>query len=55
MDLLFLLREPGLVDRKKIERHLNALIGEFAFWVIKDLESVYLEADLMRARGERGK
>jgi len=54
LDLLWLLREPGLVNRKLVEKHVKKLFGRFAFAVLGDLESLYLEADLMRARDEMG-
>jgi hypothetical protein len=54
LDLLWLLRQPGLVNRKLVERHVKKLLGRFAYWVLKDLQSLYLEADLMRARDELG-
>jgi hypothetical protein len=53
LDLLWLLREPGLVDRKKVERLAKKLFGRFAYLLLQDLQSVYLQADLMRARDEQ--
>jgi hypothetical protein len=54
LDLLWILRQPDLVDRKIVARHIKKLFGRFAFAVLGDLESLYLEADLMRARDELG-
>jgi hypothetical protein len=54
LDLLWLLRQPDLVDRNLIEKHVRKLFGRFAFAVLSDLQSLYLEADLMRARDELG-
>jgi hypothetical protein len=54
LDLLWLLRQDDLVDRKLVERHIKKLFGRFAFAVLGDLQSLYLEADLMRARDELG-
>jgi hypothetical protein len=54
LDLLWLLRQDDLVDRKLVERHVKKLFGRFAFAVLGDLQSIYLEADLMRARDELG-
>ncbi len=54
LDLLWLLRQPKLVDRKLVERHVRKLLGKFAYWVLQDIESLYIEADLMRARDELG-
>lgn len=53
LDLLWLLREKGLVDRKRVERLIRKVMGKYAYWALQDLESVYLEADLLRARDER--
>lgn len=50
LDLLFLLRTPGLVDRSKVKKHIKALFGPAAFAVQDDMNMHYLEADLMRAR-----
>ncbi|MGI8656908.1 MAG: hypothetical protein ACR2LC_17010 [Pyrinomonadaceae bacterium] len=52
LDLLWLLRQDDLVDRKLVESHVKKLFGRFAFAVLGDLQSIYLEADLMRARDE---
>jgi hypothetical protein len=54
LDLLWLLRQDDLVDRKLVERHIKKLFGRFAFAVLGDLQSLYLEADLMHARDELG-
>ena len=54
MDCVWLLRQDGLVDRSKVISIVRKLMGPHAFWAIKDLESVMLESDLMRARDENG-
>jgi hypothetical protein len=54
LDLLWLLRQPELVNRSLVEKHVKKLFGRFAFAVLSDLQSLYLEADLMRARDELG-
>lgn len=54
LDLLWLLRQPGMVDRKLVERHVKELFGRFSYLLLGDLQSLYLEADLMRARDELG-
>ncbi|MGH9941991.1 MAG: hypothetical protein ACRD9R_06485 [Pyrinomonadaceae bacterium] len=54
LDLLWMLREDDLVDRKLVAKHVRKLMGRFAYWVLKDLEALYLEADLLRARDEMG-
>lgn len=55
LDLTWLLQEEGLVDRKQVEKNLNAAIGEdAAYYVVSDLESDYAYADFLKAR-EKGK
>ncbi|MBI1766578.1 MAG: nucleotidyl transferase AbiEii/AbiGii toxin family protein [Acidobacteria bacterium] len=53
LDLLWLLRQDGLVDRDKVAQLLRVLFGRGAYWPIQDMKSLYLEADLMRAKDER--
>lgn len=53
LDLLWLLRSEGLVDRSKVEDLLRAVFGRGAYWPIQDMESLYLEADLLKAKDER--
>ncbi len=53
LDLLWLLRQEGLVDRGKVAQLLRSLFGRGAYWPIQDMESLYLEADLMKAKDER--
>jgi hypothetical protein len=52
MDCVWLLRKDGLVDRKLIEKHLKDVMGKYAYWAIQDLNSLMLEADLLRAKDE---
>jgi hypothetical protein len=53
MDLLWLLREDGLVNRDEVDTQFRQLYGRAAFRFVDDFRSVCLEADLMRARDER--
>ncbi len=53
LDLLWLLRREGLVDREKVADLLRAVFGRGAYWPIRDMESIYLEADIMKAKDER--
>lgn len=53
LDLLWLLRRDGLVDRDLVEEHIREIFGKNAYWALQDLEAVYLEADLMKAKDER--
>lgn len=49
-DLLFLLRQPGLVNRAKVKLIVKVLFGVAAFAIQDNMEAHYLEADLMSAR-----
>lgn len=53
LDLLWLLRRDGLVDRAKVESLIRQHFGRFAFLLLNDLQALYLEADIMRAKDER--
>ncbi len=53
LDLLWLLREEGLVDRRTVQQIVKNIFGRYAYLLLQELESVYLEADLLRARDER--
>jgi hypothetical protein len=54
IDLLWLLREEGLVDRELVKRHISSLFGRYAFWPLADMDNVFLEADVMKARDQNG-
>jgi hypothetical protein len=54
IDLLWLLREEGLVDRESIRQHLNIFFGRHAFWPLADMDNLFLEADVMKARDRNG-
>jgi len=47
MDLLWLLREENLVDRDKVMRLIEGLMGPMAFWAKQDLKSAFMEADFL--------
>ncbi len=53
MDCIWLLRQNDLVNRNKMFSIVKRIMGAHAFWAIKDLESIILEADLMKAKDER--
>jgi hypothetical protein len=55
LDVLWLLREEDLVNRDLIAEHLKKVRGRYAHTIVKDLENVFLYADFMKARDERGK
>ncbi len=52
LDLLWLLRQPELVDRALVNQHLQTAMGEAAYFPIRELERVFLEADKMQLRDE---
>jgi hypothetical protein len=54
IDLLWLLREEGLVDRALVKQHINDLFGRYAYWPLADMDNLFLEADVMKARDENG-
>jgi hypothetical protein len=54
IDLLWLLREEGLVDRELVKQHINDLFGRYSFWPLADMDNLYLEAELMKARDQNG-
>lgn len=55
IDLMWLLREEGLVDRELVKQHISNLFGRYAFWPLADVENLFLEADVMKARDQNGK
>lgn len=55
LDLLFLLQEKGLVNRKQIKKNLKKAIGEDStFFVWQEFESEFTYADLLKSK-ERNK
>jgi uncharacterized protein DUF2442 len=52
IDLLWLLREEGLVDRELAKQHISSLFGRHAFWPLADMDNLFLEADVMKARDQ---
>lgn len=54
IDLQWLLREEGLVDRTLVKQHINDLFGRYAYWPLADMDNLFLEADVMKARDENG-
>lgn len=56
LDLLWMLKEPNLVDRGKIAQSLEQVMGETgAQAVLRGLENFYIQAEVMRAGDENGK
>jgi hypothetical protein len=54
IDLLWLLREERLVDRELVKQHISSLFGRYAFWPLADVDNLFLEADVMKARDQNG-
>lgn len=54
IDLMWLLREEGLVDRELVKQHISSLFGRYAFWPLADMDNLFLEADVMKARDQNG-
>lgn len=54
LDLLWLLRADGLVDRQQVIALLRKIIPRTAAYFVPEMETFFLEADLLRARDERG-
>jgi len=52
IDLMWLLREQGLVDRPLVKSHLQNLFGRYAYWPLADMDHLFLEADVLKARDE---
>jgi len=56
LDLLWMLREPGLVDRKKVAQSLEQVLGKLgAEAALRGLETYYVQAEVMRAGDEQGR
>jgi hypothetical protein len=55
LDLLWLLREPGLVDRTEVTRLLEQVAGQTSAQIaLRGLEPFYVQAAVMRAGDENG-
>jgi hypothetical protein len=54
IDLLWLLRADELVDRQQVIALLRQHLGRAAAFPAQEMEGYFLQADLMRARDERG-
>lgn len=53
LDLLWLLRADGLVDRALVAELARKVFGKYVYLLLQDLGAVYLEADLLKAKDER--
>lgn len=53
LDLLWLLRQKDLVDRAEVRRIVSSVMGaKYAAIPLRDLDAIFLEADVMRQRDE---
>ena len=55
LDLTWLLQESDLVNRQKVEENIKKVLGEYASYLIRDLQSEFDYADVIKMRGERNK
>lgn len=55
LDLIWLLQPSDLVDREQVHINIEKVLGEYAIYLIKDLQSEFDYADVLRMRGERNK
>lgn len=55
IDLIWLLQQDDLVDRELIESHVKEVLGEYALYLLNDLQSEFDYADVLKLRGERNK
>lgn len=55
LDLIWLLQESNLVNREQVKKNIEKVLGEYAVYLINDLQSDFDYADVLRMRGERKK
>lgn len=56
IDLLWMLREPGLVDRAQVAKLFEEVMGETGAQVaLRGLEAYYIQAEVMRGGDENGR
>lgn len=55
LDLIWLLQESDLVNREQVEENIQRVLGEYAIYLIKDLQSEFDYADVLKMRGARNK
>lgn len=55
LDLIWLLQENSLVNRKLVVSNIEKVLGEYAIYLINALQSDFDYADVLRMRGERNK
>ena len=55
LDLIWLLQESDLVDREQVKENIRRVLGEYATYLIRDLQSEFDYADVLKMRGGRSK
>ena len=55
LDLTWLLQESDMVSREQVKENIRRVLGEYATYLIKDLQSDFDYADVLRMRGETNK
>lgn len=55
LDLIWLLQESDLVNREQVEENIRQVLGEYATYLIRDLQSEFDYADVIKLRGKRNK
>lgn len=53
--MIWLLQESNFVNREQVISNIEKVLGEYAVFLIKDLQSEFDYADVLRMRGERSK
>lgn len=55
LDLIWLLQESDLVNRDQLKKNIQQVLGEYATYLIRDLQSEFDYADVLKMRGVRNK
>ncbi len=55
LDLIWLLQESDLVDREQVVKNIEKILGEHSIYLIKNLQSEFDYADVLKMREQRTK
>ncbi|MCY7374428.1 MAG: hypothetical protein LH472_00440 [Pyrinomonadaceae bacterium] len=55
LDLIWLLEADDLVNREQVKANIRQVLGEYATYLIRDLQSEFDYADVLKMRGARNK
>ena len=55
LDLIWLLQESDIVNREQVRENIQRVLGEYATYLIRDLQSEFDYADVLKMRGARNK